>query len=463
MQIRTLLLLCQTGFIIAAILFTVASFREREPRAPWMGFLGALIFLILGIMLFKFDDTAWLSFIPGVFVCFLLFFLLPGSPDAKSIHGSMGYIAGEIKKNDERDIVFARNRSLPPGSDVYRRYYSDHPEKEERDAKRRARGGPVGTVGAIDREYRPNTAMINANFMMPDILGPFAEPGVTSAEPVSQLDAHRATDMVKGFARHLGSDLVGICKVNPQFMYSHRGEIFQNNWEDWGKKISDPLPYAVVIATEMEYKNVCTAPHTPTLLESAHNYAKGAFITTILANWLSGMGYRAAAHHSRHYDMPLVPLAIDAGLGELGRFGYLIARKFGPRVRLFAVTTDFPLHPDQPIDLGVNEFCKRCKKCADSCPSRSIPHGDKVVFMGIEKWKLKEESCFDYWGKVGTDCSVCMAVCPYSRPNHSIHRLVRWILTYSATARFMFPYLDNLIYGKKWRSRKPAAWIDPDA
>ena len=98
MQIRTLLLLCQTGFIIAAILFTVASFREREPRAPWMGFLGALIFLILGIMLFKFDDTAWLSFIPGVFVCFLLFFLLPGSPDAKSIHGSMGYIAGEIKK-----------------------------------------------------------------------------------------------------------------------------------------------------------------------------------------------------------------------------------------------------------------------------------------------------------------------------------------------------------------------------
>jgi hypothetical protein len=37
------------------------------------------------------------------------------------------------------------------------------------------------------------------------------------------------------------------------------------------------------------------------------------------------MGNRAAAHHSRHYDLNMVPLAIDAGLGELGRFGYLIA------------------------------------------------------------------------------------------------------------------------------------------
>jgi NAD(P)-dependent dehydrogenase (short-subunit alcohol dehydrogenase family) len=34
------------------------------------------------------------------------------------------------------------------------------------------------------------------------------------------------------------------------------------------------------------------------------------------------------------HDPSLVRLAVDAGLGELGRLGYLITREFGPRVRL---------------------------------------------------------------------------------------------------------------------------------
>jgi epoxyqueuosine reductase QueG len=131
------------------------------------------------------------------------------------------------------------------------------------------------------------------------------------------------------------------------------------------------------------------------MLESAFNYGKGAFITTILSREFAGMGYRAAAQNSRHYDLNMVPLAIDAGLGELGRFGYLIADKLGPRVRLFAVTTDMPLAVDRPIDLGADGFCRRCVKCAESCPLKSIPAGGKTVVNGIEKWKLDAENCFD--------------------------------------------------------------------
>ena len=157
----------------------------------------------------------------------------------------------------------------------------------------------------------------------------------------------------------------------------------------------------------------------------------------------------------------MVPLAIDAGLGELGRQGYLIADRYGPRVRLFAVQTDMPLVPDSPVDLGAEKFCEACLKCAESCPSRSTPKDqEKKVDRGIERWKLNEETCFKYWGKVGTDCCVCMAVCPFSRPYRSIHKLVRYILRHSHLARRVFPHIDNILYGRRWKPRKALDWID---
>jgi reductive dehalogenase len=272
------------------------------------------------------------------------------------------------------------------------------------------------------------------------------------------MDPATGTRIIKGWARHLGADLVGICRVDPRWAYSHKGEIHYGEWDEWGTEVPEPLPYAVVVATAMDHDLVVTAPHTPSVVESGYNYARGAYITTILAQWLGTMGYRAVAEHNRHYDLLMVPLAIDAGLGELGRQGYLIADKYGPRVRLFAVQTDMPLVPDAPIDLGAERFCEACLKCAESCPSKSIPR-EKTVDRGILRWKLNEETCFDYWGKIGTDCCVCMAVCPFSRPNRTIHRLVKYLLRRSELARRVFPYVDNFLYGRRWKPREAPAWI----
>ncbi|MBT8359303.1 MAG: reductive dehalogenase, partial [Deltaproteobacteria bacterium] len=318
--------------------------------------------------------------------------------------------------------------------------------------------------GSIDNCYRPNTSMIYAAFQFPMYLGKHAEPQIGashSPDTASEnIDPDKASEAIKGFAKHLGASLVGICKVNPLWSYSHRGEIFYENWEDWGKELDESLPFAVVIATEMDHELVSAGPHTPTIIESGHNYAKGAYITTILAHWFSAMGFKAIADHHRHYTKLMVPLAVDAGLGELGRQGYLIARKYGPRVRLFAVTTDMPLVPDQPIDIGAEDFCKRCLKCAEACPSKSIPTGKKTEVNGIKRWKLKEESCFEYWAKIGTDCSICMAICPFSRPNTLLHQIVKWIIAHSYMARLFFPYIDNMIYGKKWHTKPVSSWID---
>jgi len=469
--------LVNLGTLGVAGLFTYESIREQEHRAPKIGAAAIAFHLLLGVLILVWPPArvpvAWFF---GIGLAALAVFLIPWKREAPSLKGAAGYLAGDgsdFRSTDERDIMFARNRCLIPGTEPYLRYYEMHPEHKAYDDRRRARGGPLGKPGSIDGSYRPNVAMLVSSFELPNMLGQKARvfPGSAASQstytshtetpPAAQMDPVKATGIIKGWAKHLGADLVGICRVDPRWAYSHRGEIHYGEWDAWGTRVPEPLPYAVVVATAMDHDLVVTAPHTPSVVESGYNYSKGAYITTILSQWLGAMGYRAVAEHNRHYDLLMVPLAIDAGLGELGRQGYLIADRYGPRVRLFAVQTDMHLIPDKPVDLGAGRFCQACLKCADACPSRSIPRDrDSKVDRGIERWKLDEESCFEYWGKIGTDCCVCMAVCPFSRPDRSIHKVVKYILRRSELARVVFPYVDNLLYGKRWKPRKALDWID---
>lgn len=463
MSYFVLVLLLAALFLFGtAVYFTVESIKEKEYRAPKVGAglaLSSLVIaaVILWVPIFRIPIAV--AF--GLGAIFGLILLVPGKPGPWAMKGAEGHVVGERERHDERDIPFARLRSVPPGSEYYKRYYKMHPEKEEADAMRREKG-LLGHPGSIDGRYRPNVSMMEAAFEMPDFLGPHAESEPEPGSYPSRLSPERATEIVKNYALHIGADTVGICRINPLWLYSHRGEIFYDNWEDWGKEI-DPgaLPaYAVVMLTEMDPDHVSGAPHSPTVAESAACYAKGAYVSTLVARWFVHMGFRGIAQHTRHYDVVMPPMASDAGLGEVGRLGYLMAPRFGPRVRIFSTFTDMPLIPDKPISIGADEFCKRCKKCAESCPSRSIPVEDKVVYKGALKWKLDADSCFEYWSRVGTDCSICMAVCPFSRPDTPLHKVVRWFVARSPIARRIFPSIDNFLYGKKWRPKPVPFWLD---
>jgi epoxyqueuosine reductase QueG len=145
-------------------------------------------------------------------------------------------------------------------------------------------------------------------------------------------------------------------------------------------------------------------------------------------------------------------------LGEVGRLGYLMTKELGPRVRLSAVTTDLPLVPDKPVDIGAEDFCQICKKCAVCCPSQSIPMGEQAEVNGTLRWKLNAETCFDYWGKIGTDCNVCMRVCPWSHARTFPHRIIVALITRNKYSRRIFSVMDDLFYGRKPRSKAPPRW-----
>ena len=461
-MILTVILFGANGLAAAATLyFAIESMREKQPRAFKVGLaITSALLALAGIIVMIPSLRMIIAIMMGLGVVFGICFFIPARPKARSLNGGAGYSVGKVEKFDERDTIFSRERWLHPGNEIYDEFYERHPDWKEADDRRRSVGGIFGRLGAIDCRYAPNNAMVEACAKMALYLALHSHANPDESVNPEKIDSAKVTEVIKGFAKHLGADLVGACKVNPLWVYSHRGRINPQLGHKWGEKIPEPLPYAVVIATEMGHDLVATGPHTPGAVESIHLYAKGAYITTILADWLASLGYRAVAHKTHSYDAMMVPLAVDAGLGELGRHGYLIADKFGARVRLFAVTTNMPLMPDSPIDLGAEVFCERCLKCAEACPSKSIPLGEKMVERGLLRWKLNPETCYDYWLKTGTDCSICMGICPFSRPNTPLHKAVKWFVRRSSLAHFLVPYVDSFLYGRKWKPREAPHWID---
>ena len=453
--------------------FLISCIWENERRASLFAALQFFCMLALLFIYFLLISAGFFRTVIGV--CLLIAaYIVSGiaiynlarktTPNKMALQGARGYVVGDFDRYDEREQVFARNRSLSAGTSRYRQFYKDHPELEEIDAKRRERGGPLGVLGSIDKPHgSPNVAATLAGLSIPMTLSsakavnprPLSKP---QDNPVT-ISPEEATLRIKGFARNIGADLVGIAKIDPFWMYSRRGEIFHDNWEDWGRELPVDHQYAVILAEEMDFRMVGTAPHTPSVMESMKNYAKGAYLSTQVAAFIANLGYEATTNHLRHYTAILPPLAADAGLGQVGRLGYLMTKELGARLRLSAVTTNLPLVPDQPVDMGIEDFCRLCKKCADCCPSHSIPEDDEPKeHRGALKWKLNAETCFDYWGKIGTDCCVCMRVCPWSHARTFPHRLIVWLITRNKHSRKIFKKMDDIFYGKKPKPKNPPSW-----
>ena len=168
---------------------------------------------------------------------------------------------------------------------------------------------------------------------------------------------------VKAVARRLGGCLAGIARVNPLWLYSHDGS---------GRPIELPtgVEFAVMIAVPMDPEGIRQSPGPAASAATGRAYSAMAVVASSVAEYIRLLGYRAI---SCGKDTALsIPLAIDAGLGVLGRNGLLLTREYGPYVRLCKVLTDLPLAPDEPEPSPPEEFCSKCRRCSRaSRPSRS--------------------------------------------------------------------------------------------
>lgn len=313
-------------------------------------------------------------------------------------------------------------------------YYEEHPEDFELDALMMEEIMPK--MRADRREYGERFLLAEAWSSAMGAVGPegvdgppevadFPRPGRMGAarEPVTLKDPAKTSELIKRLSHEFGSTLVGITRLNPDWVYSHPlpGRGFED--VDAPLEIPEHWEFAIVVGTPMSWDPMYANPNYGT---SNDAYSRSRIIATRVAAFIKTLGYPARTHiPGNSYDLMVPPIAIDAGLGEQGRHGIMITPELGCNIRPAVVTTNLPMEPDKPIDFGVQDFCAHCKVCAENCPSGAIPMGDKEEVRGYRRYKVNTAKCQNFWysnlGNIG--CRICIAVCPYTRKANWLHKL----------------------------------------
>ncbi len=377
-------------------------------------------------------------------------------------------IEGEVTRFDERDTVFSRE-GLVPGSPEEADYHTRHPEKIDVDRNlcrfirsKEQRGDAAESGDRLGRAIYESLFVPSAALALPDMVD-----GVPDEESVSWPPGEAAR-RIKEYALTLGADDVRIGPLKPEWVYSHKGSrpFFRDGYVNppyfrgipdgyQGRRYGDPITLdhrsAVSLAFAQDKHLIATGSTQAVDFEVGRVYAKSVLASVQLARFIRALGHRARAHHLRNYLVILPAIAIDAGIGELARCGYVVSRTLGANFRLSCVTTDMPLENDDPVDIGMRDFCAKCKKCAVNCPAGAIPEGETTVVRGVRKWKLDDEACLEFWGRSGYTCGICQTVCPWTKPQTLFHRSVASLAVNIPFLRRALVTGDDIVFGARFR------------
>lgn len=272
-------------------------------------------------------------------------------------------------------------------------------------------GGRTISVAEVDR-------MMDEIFrnQVPRFTGPVAEEQRTFESPES------AADFVKVAAGDAGADIVGICEIGPEDVYR-------------GRDI--PERYAIAVGARMSWKEFQEVPSVASAIECMRVYHSLGETVIRLAETIREIGWACRVEHPLgDSDLMHIPIGLKAGLGELGRHGSIINPKLGPLFRMGSVITSMPLATDSPIDVGIAEFCDRCRACRRFCPVDAIPdersseHG--VDPIGKQRYVVDTGRCFPYFAR-NYYCSICLPVCAY---NHK-----EWARDFNGAETTLFPVI----------------------
>ncbi len=351
-------------------------------------------------------------------------------------------IVGTQVKFDQRESIFTRAASGEERDPKVRKWADVHTPDPF-----------YGTLMGIPRDENCITF-----HLVPAVHGP-VNPKKTNID-----GAEAMTERIKGIGRFFGADAVGVALLNQAYVASHRADEYTAGTGEAGRAITNTHAFAISLIFRRDYHLVKAGHSFIDGAEGCYVYNKAAVTACQLAAYIRELGFDAMAHHEREEQVLQVPIAVEAGTGELGRLGILMTPGYGPRVRIATVTTDLPLVPDDPIDIGVQKMCSVCKKCASNCPSGAIPKGEKEVLRGVKKWVIEPKKCLGFWGtdkERWDDCSTCISVCPYNRPdtwfNRAHHKPWFFRVLKSRLGAAVLLFLDDIIRGKKPRFK--VGWL----
>lgn len=266
-----------------------------------------------------------------------------------------------------------------------------------------------------------------------------------------------AARIIRAAMRHFGAATVGFVELddnNRKLTYAVDPDgkelIFTDEDEAYeteeARYIPNKCKYAIAYTVQMSTETMRRCPTPLGSQTTTLTYRRSETIQASLQEFLRGLGYQCLSSSSTN-AMAIAPaFCVLAGLGEMSRLNRMITPEFGPMVRAFVAYTDLPVAVDQPIDAGIMEFCKRCKKCSEACPSGSLSFEDEPTWEVQGDWNNPGHkaffenavTCINYWREsVATNCGICFAVCPFAKKDKAwIHE---WVKAGASTA----PALDG--------------------
>jgi len=442
MNLETIIRIINLFFLISInlffLIFSLSSLKEKEKKAAFLSISGFLFNSFLWGFFYIFHESSPVITINIIFIFIIIGFgiisLIKFFPPEKKEDLT------NIKQFDERDHMFSRN-ILKFYPDIAQEYYKANPDKRE-----------------IDQQIheKPELCEEGSKFfdplyaLLPQAAFTYLERTINRSSGKSDkerknIDRSKVTGIIKKTAYYYGAVDIGITKLKPYHYYSHSGR----HYEIWGKKVKNSHTYGIVLVVAMDPLLFKNAPTLPILFESAKYYVEVSKISNIIAEYIRSLGYEARAHTDANYEVFCVPMAKDAGLGEVGRLGIFIHPVYGPCVRICVVTTNLELNETEGKNYHIENFCEICKKCADNCPTASINKEEKKSSRGFKHWFINQEACFSFWKTIGTDCGICIRACPYTKPNTLIHKLVRFYISRNTFNQRLALFLDDLFYGRK--------------
>ncbi|HTY24026.1 MAG TPA: reductive dehalogenase [Desulfomonilaceae bacterium] len=320
---------------------------------------------------------------------------------------------------------------------------------------------------------------------------PMNVPPMFRGNPDPDPDPADLTKKIKQIARFVGANRVGIAKLNRKWIYEETcrnpyapdapqtkkivfKDVKETDETDNELIIPETVKYAVVTVAEM---NRIATQIGPTSVQSSvatnMGYARIGIIDIALAEAIRTLGYNAIP--TMNNTGLSIPLAIDAGLGQLGRHGLLITPDYGAAVRIGKVLTDMPLVPDGPIDFGLTKFCESCTKCAENCPAKCIGFGERTYNAPVDtsnsgalKWFTDGRKCLRLWVESGASCVNCQAVCTYTKGSFWGHGFVRGVTNTAPQLNPLWAYMDDVFgYGQMrdpdvvWNMKMSPFGMDP--
>jgi len=222
--------------------------------------------------------------------------------------------------------------------------------------------------------------------------------GPVTGETIEVTDPQAMSEQIKAKAKEFGADLAGITLYQEDIQYEGR------SW---------PYKYAICIGNTM---NIDEVEHTPSERSSAEivkAYRRGSKSANKIAKYIRSMGWQAEAFGNGE-DIMMIPMAIKAGIGQLGKHGSMISKEHGPNFRISLILTDMPMALDEPTDIGVDDFCTKCQVCTNACPPGAISDQKQIV-RGFEKWYVDFDKCVPYFA-LTHGCGICLAICPWTEP-----------------------------------------------